>query len=240
MHFYIAVFLFLISGNFVLAQDISYPQSAIDSADEQCVLGKEMALENIAKGQIHVITYGKNTFGSNQDFNEFHKRFILLTYDVKIGYGGSSTTRFLDCYTALMRDTVLSRYGSTFFKRAENEARLQYHEQIRRRIAADELFSHLDTISEYIGDPKSLPDWIKDKARLRIHENCRIALSFVVEKDGSLSTIKVLLGVNSSFDKKVVEQFKKCPKWKPGYLMGQKVRSERWISFTFKADKGID
>ncbi len=52
----------------------------------------------------------------------------------------------------------------------------------------------------------------------------RVILSFIVEKDGSLSDIKVLRGVGDGTDEEAVRVIKNSPGWKPGILNGRPVR----------------
>ena len=44
----------------------------------------------------------------------------------------------------------------------------------------------------------------------------RVTLQFTVEKDGSVTKVKVLRGVDSSLDKEAVRVVSQSPKWKPG------------------------
>ena len=44
----------------------------------------------------------------------------------------------------------------------------------------------------------------------------RVTLQFTVEKDGSVTKVKVLRGVDPSLDKEAVRVFSSSPKWKPG------------------------
>lgn len=44
----------------------------------------------------------------------------------------------------------------------------------------------------------------------------RVTLQFTIEKDGSLTKIKVLRGVDPSLDKEAVRVVSSSPKWKPG------------------------
>jgi len=55
--------------------------------------------------------------------------------------------------------------------------------------------------------------------------NLKTYISFVIEKDGSLSEIKVLREPGFGIGAEVVKAIKKSPKWKPGELNGEKVRS---------------
>lgn len=52
--------------------------------------------------------------------------------------------------------------------------------------------------------------------------NGKFLVEFIVEKDGSLSNIKVLRGnVNGT---NFIKVFKNCPKWQPAYHKGKPVR----------------
>jgi TonB family protein len=55
-------------------------------------------------------------------------------------------------------------------------------------------------------------------------EQGTVYCSFVVEKDGSLTDIKILRGVSESLDKEVLRVLSLSPKWNPGVLAGENVR----------------
>jgi TonB family protein len=52
-----------------------------------------------------------------------------------------------------------------------------------------------------------------------------VVLSFIVEKDGQLSNIKILKGVSPGIDKAAMKIIKKMPDWEPGYQRGKAVRT---------------
>ncbi len=51
----------------------------------------------------------------------------------------------------------------------------------------------------------------------------RVTLQFTVEKDGLVSNVKVLRGVDPSLDKEAVRVVKMSPRWQPGKQRGRKV-----------------
>ncbi|MET3977784.1 protein TonB [Mucilaginibacter sp. UYP25] len=61
----------------------------------------------------------------------------------------------------------------------------------------------------------------------------RVVLTFVVERDGSLTDIKVLRGLGSGTDEEAVRVLKKSPKWKPGIQNGRPVRVQYSIPVNF-------
>lgn len=54
----------------------------------------------------------------------------------------------------------------------------------------------------------------------------RVFLSFIIEKDGSVSHVKVLRGIGHGCDKEAVNVVKNMPRWIPGEQRGQPVRVE--------------
>jgi protein TonB len=54
--------------------------------------------------------------------------------------------------------------------------------------------------------------------------NGKVFVSFVVEKDGSLTDIKVIRDIGYGTGKEAIRVLKSCPKWNPGEQNGKKVR----------------
>ena len=58
-------------------------------------------------------------------------------------------------------------------------------------------------------------------------ETVRVEVSFIIEKNGTMSDIKVLRKTNSSVDKEAIRVLKSLrTKWSPGYKDGQPVRTQ--------------
>ena len=62
----------------------------------------------------------------------------------------------------------------------------------------------------------------------------RVILSFVVERNGSLSDIKVVKGVSPELDREAMRVLKMAPPWKPGIQSGQAVRVQFNIPINFQ------
>ncbi len=62
----------------------------------------------------------------------------------------------------------------------------------------------------------------------------RVLVNFVVEKDGSITEIKVLKPGFPSLDAEAIRVVKAMPKWKPGYQRGQAVRVQFTLPITFR------
>lgn len=62
----------------------------------------------------------------------------------------------------------------------------------------------------------------------------RVFVQFVVEKDGSLSSLKVLRGVSDDINAEALRVVKLMPKWKPGMQEGKPVRVQYVLPFKFQ------
>ena len=72
---------------------------------------------------------------------------------------------------------------------------------------------------------------------LKRHIQGRVIITFVVEKDGSLSNAKVVKSVDKDLDKEALRIVKKMPRWIPGQQNGCRVRVKYTIPVTFRLDK---
>jgi len=63
----------------------------------------------------------------------------------------------------------------------------------------------------------------------------RVILSFVIEKDGSLSQVEVLKGVSEGIDKEAIRVIENAPNWEAGRQRGQAVRVKMTIPIYFKS-----
>lgn len=61
----------------------------------------------------------------------------------------------------------------------------------------------------------------------------RIIMRFVVEKDGSLTHLEVLRGIDAEADSFAIHTVRAMPRWKPGRHEGRTVRVRYVIPITF-------
>lgn len=62
----------------------------------------------------------------------------------------------------------------------------------------------------------------------------RVFCQFTVNRDGSISDIKVIKGVTPILDREAIRTLQKMPKWKPGRRNGKTVRAQYQVSVVFK------
>ena len=62
----------------------------------------------------------------------------------------------------------------------------------------------------------------------------RVTVSFIVEKDGRVSNVRLLRSVQPSLDKEAIRVVKSMPKWTPGKQNGKPVRVQFNLPVMFK------
>ena len=83
----------------------------------------------------------------------------------------------------------------------------------------------LDVPPEYPGGVNAFLTYVATNLKgIRTKSTGRILVSFVIEKDGSVSNVRIVRSLEESVDKKVIKVIKNSPRWKPGEQNGKLVR----------------
>ena len=61
----------------------------------------------------------------------------------------------------------------------------------------------------------------------------KVYVQFIVDKDGSVTDVKILRGIDQNLDAEALRVIKSFPKFKPGFMRGQPVRVEFTIPINF-------
>lgn len=110
----------------------------------------------------------------------------------------------------------------------------------QEEVAEDtQIFEFLEEMPEFPGGQAAMMKWLSENVKypaIATENNIqgRVMVSFVVERDGSISNVKVVRGVDPSLDKEAVRLINDMPKWKPGMQTGKPVRARFNIPVTFK------
>ena len=96
-------------------------------------------------------------------------------------------------------------------------------------IVEDEVFQIVEIQPEFPGGIEKMMQFISNNFQYPQIDmdngiQGRVYVSFVVERDGTISTLKVLRGVSKTIDAEAIRVIKKMPNWKPGEQAGKKVR----------------
>ena len=104
----------------------------------------------------------------------------------------------------------------------------------------EEIFGDVvEQMPSFPGGQGALMSWLGSNIKYPVvaEENGvqgRVVCTFVVERDGSITDVKVVRGVDPSLDKEAVRVLKAMPKWIPGKQNGSAVRVKYTVPVTFK------
>lgn len=104
---------------------------------------------------------------------------------------------------------------------------------------ADEIFTIVEQQPSPVGGIKAFYDYVSSNIKYpsratRMGLEGRVFVEFVVEKDGSLTDIKVVKGIGGGCDEEAVRVISSAPKWNPGKQRGQEVRVRMVMPILFR------
>jgi protein TonB len=102
----------------------------------------------------------------------------------------------------------------------------------------NQIFTSVEQVPEFAGGLEKFGAYLGKNIRYPAvaRENNvqgRVICTFVVERDGSLTDIKVVRGIGSGCDEEAIRVLKNSPKWKPGIQNGRPVRVQYSVPISF-------
>ena len=112
-------------------------------------------------------------------------------------------------------------------------------DEIPPAVEETKVFDVVEQMPQYKGGDQALMDYLNKSIKYPViaEENGiqgRVVCTFVVERDGSITDVKVVRSVDPSLDKEAVRVLKAMPKWIPGKQNGSAVRVKFTLPVTFK------
>ncbi|GEM_PF-136326 len=102
-------------------------------------------------------------------------------------------------------------------------------------------FGSVDTSPMFPGGPDAWNEWLsktveypREARRLKI--GGRVVVTFIVERDGSITDIWIRESVDPLLDREAIRVAKKMPKWNPGIFNGKPVRVRYNLPLTFELE----
>lgn len=126
--------------------------------------------------------------------------------------------------------------GGAVLKAKENIAAPEPPKHV---VEETKIFTVVEQMPMYPGGDGALMGYLRDN----IHyptvaaENGvqgRVVVGFVVERDGSITDVKILRGVDPSLDREAMRVVKSMPKWTPGKQNGSAVRVKYQVPVSFR------
>lgn len=101
----------------------------------------------------------------------------------------------------------------------------------------EEIFKVVEEVPKFPGGELHYTKFLKENLRYPDPEACfygRIIVRFVVERDGGLTNVEILRGIHESFDQEALRVIGLMPRWTPGKIAGQAVRTEFTMPIEFR------
>lgn len=103
----------------------------------------------------------------------------------------------------------------------------------------EEIFVVVEENPEFPGGNSAMMKFLSDNIKYPViaQENGisgRVITTFVVERDGSITDVQVVRGVDPSLDREAIRVIQTMPKWKPGKQRGSTVRVRFTLPVVFR------
>lgn len=108
--------------------------------------------------------------------------------------------------------------------------------------APDDVFMVVEDVPEFPGGAAALLEFLRKN--INYPTECRknrvegrVLVSFIVEKDGSITNPFITLGADPLLDAEALRVVSSMPNWKPGYQRGEAVRVQYTVPINFRLSK---
>lgn len=105
----------------------------------------------------------------------------------------------------------------------------------------DKVFYAVEQQAEFPGGVQAMMKFLNKNIKYppsakRMGVEGKVFVKFIVDKEGGISSIDVIKGINADLDKEAVRVIKLMPPWKPGKQNGRSVKSQFVLPVYFKLD----
>jgi len=112
-------------------------------------------------------------------------------------------------------------------------------EPVKPKEEEDKILTYVEQMPTFPGGQSALMQYLAQHIKYPViaEEECiqgRVVCTFVVERDGSITDVRVIRSVDPSLDKEAIRVIKSMPKWIPGKQNGHAVRVKFTIPVTFR------
>ena len=102
-----------------------------------------------------------------------------------------------------------------------------------------QVFYFVELMPKFVGGEKALNEYF-DKS-IKYPEQAKkngtkgeVFTSFIIEKDGSISNVKLKIGIGDGCDEEALRVVAAMPKWTPGLHNGKPARVQKFVPVTFR------
>ena len=205
-----------------------------------CEEGVKDAISDADKGFFVSKSYGLTLDIKFDGFADFYNSYLKNQYKISFENGGCVSSNYSECYKKTTEELIIQKYGDDIYVRARKEAAIEFKktneflEIVKPKIDSGYVYSFVSFGMEpkflvsnqetdfikYLGFPNFQIDYFNPQ------NYCRI--SFVVEKDGSLSkfSLKNAKTLEEINNQKLKKKLRNSPKWLPANYLEEVIRYE--------------
>lgn len=120
----------------------------------------------------------------------------------------------------------------------DEETEVEVIEEEEEEVVEEEIFTIVETMPSFPGGEKAMFEYLSKNTRyptLAKESGIQgmVVLTFVVEKSGKISDVKVLRGIGGGCDEEAIRVVKSMPGWKPGKQRGKPVKVQYNLPYRF-------
>ena len=102
----------------------------------------------------------------------------------------------------------------------------------------------IEQMPSFPGGQTALFRWLSNNIKYPVvaeknGDQGRVICTFVIERDGSITDIRVVSPVEPSLDKEAIRVIKSMPRWIPGMIDGEPARVKYTLPVTFRLNGGF-
>ena len=213
-------------------------QSAVVKADENAgqLLGTivdRFSEKPIAFATVVLEKDGNDLYYTNSDKNGSYKitRINEGTYNVKVSCDGYESVSIRAVNIPVKKLTFQD------FWLKKNDA--DEPSSQKAVVSQDSIYRVSEVMPQYPGGPNEIMRYIQENIKYpqSAKDNKiegRVFVTFVVEKDGSITNAAVIRGIDKECDAEALRVVSSMPKWNPGQQDGKNVRTQFTIPIIYK------
>lgn len=143
-----------------------------------------------------------------------------------------------DCLVDEIKQLFVAKKNNEVLTRIDNDIYVKQAE-LNAMLDAEVVFDVVEQMPEFPGGPQALFTWLSQNIKYPAiaEENGVqgvVTVRYAVERDGSITDVKVMKSVNPALDREAVRVIKSMPRWKPGKQNGEAVRVRSTVPVTFR------
>ncbi len=183
-----------------------------------------------------------NTLSNNFNHSLIKTRFKMMTKTktkktalLKMVFVIPAAVVLTLLFSISVTDRVIAQ-TDTEVKKVEN-----VQEPVKKEQKEEVIFTVVEVMPKFPGGEKARVKYMVEN--IKYPENARkkgitgtVFVQYVVEKDGSITGVKVLRGIGGGCDEEAMRVIKNMPNWKPGLQRGKPVRTQFNMPISFKLD----